>query len=175
MRSCLLAVSLFVLAQPSVAQAQSDPGPLTRLKAVRVHVAEYSDATIVGLSSESLSTAVELRLRQSGITVDEEGAALFVFVSVLDRQVAGAYAYEAEIRLLEGVYALRNMRADLDPYPASRREFVERVEENIHTGATWRSSVLGLAVSNTARTRIRDSVLELVDRFANDYLAANPR
>ncbi len=129
-----------------------------------------SEIEKAGLSVSILRTDVELELRRSGITVLpsiaelsppavlERMAAgdpyLYVNVNAL-RSPAGYYVYSVHVELQQGARLVR------DP------------KMTVHA-ATWNSGsagTVGLAGLSMLRERVRDHV----DRFANDYLAANPK
>ena len=72
MRSWLVALGVVVLLNSHLLQAQR-PDLLTGLDSIRVAVEPLSLAgKNAGLSEESLKTAVELRLRKTGVPVSEE-------------------------------------------------------------------------------------------------------
>ena len=71
------------------------------------------DARDAGFSEQSLKSAVELRLRQSGIRVLDEGpVSVYVRLNVLDDK-AGAYTFSIEVELLEFVYTERHIASIL--------------------------------------------------------------
>jgi len=171
MRFWLLAVGVFVLAFPSATQAQGGhPDLLVGLDSVNVAIEPLPQpARDAGLSRESLQTAVELRLRQSGIRVNLDDASsrvmLLATVNVVDIVVGGGYAYSLLLQMWEPVYIKRKVKPDS---VISSSE----LERAFAAGVLWQESSLGTSNDGTF---IRDSLLQFVDEFANDYLAANPR
>ena len=114
--------------------------------------------------------------RQSGIRVLDEGpVSVYVRLNVLDDK-AGAYTFSIEVELLEFVYTERHIASILrDVEITTLNDFLSELGAG-HQATTWgKESWTGYANHSDARTYIRDNVLEYVDRFANDYLAANPR
>ena len=104
MRLTLLAFGVFVLtlaaAHPTTAQQRDK---LTGVGPIVVAIESLrSDIRGDGLSEELLRTAVELRLRQNGVPLDEESSNfLYVSVSSLkDRSGLYAYAFNVELRVL---------------------------------------------------------------------------
>ena len=173
MRSWLLALGVFVLVFPSAPEAQA---LLEGLDSVGVSIDHLGDdATSAGLSEASLKTAVELRLRQSGIRVEEDSTAtLSVSVPVLEAETGG-YAYGAQVALMEDVYLPRRMESVQNPDGTPRSLALYFRQQHVYPAMVWQRSGLGTASPSTARTYIRDDILEKVDEFANAYLAANPR
>jgi hypothetical protein len=113
------------------------------------------------LTDDDLQTAVELRLRQLHIRVltEEEGSRaaahphLYVNINILDKpQYAGAtMVYSVTVEHNEQMRQIRK------PY-------------GLRFGSTWGTGSVG-----TGRAEdIKGHVLEKVDEYANDYLAANP-
>ena len=98
---------------------------------------------------------------------------LYVNVNVIEIEAGGgAYVFAVEVELQEFVYTERQLRALPDQ---TTSVIMLSVEQESYSATTWDSGSNGLAVRSEARTFIRDQVLQHVDRFANDYLAANPR
>ena len=111
------------------------------------------------LTEKELQTQVELRLRHSRIKVlsetDEQYTMLPIVVVVSPE--SPFYKIEASIRLIEGVYLLR------DP-------------KKITVATTWESGhSASFAKEFPTKTEILEVVNGLLDQFINDYLAANPK
>ncbi len=131
--------------------ANSQRDTLEGLGPIRVVV--NSDAERDGLTEQILQTAVELRLRQNDIPLDEDASFdryLYVNVNTVVNDT-GLYAYAVQVALKQ--------RASLS------NGFTVRA-------ATWDTGYVGMVGKNNLRT-VREDVLDLVDRFSNDYLAVN--
>ena len=120
---------------------------------------ELADA---GLTSDLLQTDVELRLRSVGIRIVSSAEAidapsLQVSVNGLETQTArGAhlgYAAAVSFEFFQDVSLVRKPKLTLK-------------------AATW--SVSNVAVGPTTAV-IRDCAKDLADKFANDFLTANPK
>ncbi len=151
----LVAIALAGFAIPATAQERDN---LTGIGSIIVVVETIgSDAERDGLRRTMVQTAVELRLRRNGIPVaDAAPSALFVAVNTLRHsELDGAYAFCVKVRLVTAVQ-------------------VEATGRTVVGATIWSVNAVGLVGTSNART-LRDSVLELVDQFSNDYLAVNPR
>jgi hypothetical protein len=132
------------------------------LQGVEVLVEEFgSDVERDGLTRDMLLTACELELRTHGVPVLslEESVRVtgspVLYLNVTMLKDEGAYAFSIVIQLQEDASLLR--RPDL------------RV-----SGIVWRHGEIGTIGSRRIR-ELRDRAIDLVDQFANLYLAANPR
>lgn len=107
-----------------------------------------------GLTKQMLQTAVELRLRQNGIPIDEN-ASPYLNVNV------NAMKHDT------GLYALC--------IQVSLKQPVRLVTGLVTTRATtWDVGTVGIGGANNLR-QARDAVLDYIDQFSNDYLAVNPQ
>ncbi len=179
MRSWLLALVVLIVF-PTAALAQR-PDVLAGLGSVNVIVENLSqDARDAGLSEEGLKTAVELRLRQSGIRVLEDSDPwLYVQLTVASNEVGTrfvGYGYGLNVKLHETGFFQRHVleaatKTDVDTTTVG--EFFEDLFS--YSITTWQRNGLGHTGRDGYRALIRNDILEFVDEFANDYLAANPR
>ena len=139
----------------AVVHTQSDAHreTLRGIGPVRVAIERMNpDAERDGLTEQSLKTTVELRLRQNGIPLgDVASPFLYVRVSTRERGDLYAYSIDAELRQLVTV---PNGRMVIAP--------------------TWFIAGLIGSVGSNNLQNLRDSVLDGVDEFSNDYLAMNP-
>lgn len=110
------------------------------------------------LNRASIQTDVELRLRRAGITVRDRAENtsagfpyLYINVNIKEAD-SGLYALSIDVELRQNVIPVSNTDMVL---PTS----------------TWTESVLATVGSNNLR-QIRAVILDYVDRFINDYLAA---
>ena len=106
-----------------------------------------------GLTRQMLQTAVEVRLRQKGIPLDED-ASPYLYVKVNTVKSGEQYAYCVSVELHQKVLGL--------------------AKPTVMDARTWRTiGFLGLVSAARLRDVVRDGVLELVDSFSNDYVAVN--
>ena len=109
-----------------------------------------------------LSTPVELRLRQSGIPVVDKfsgnaqkpGVLLNVDINTLAVNEGASYVYSLHLYTLEMVTLPRVIP-------------VRAVTQ------TWTNGNFGIVGKNKL-VSVRDTINDLADKFANDYLAQNP-
>jgi hypothetical protein len=115
-----------------------------------------------GLAASTLATDVELRLRQLGIHVlfgAERGNTpgqpyLYVNVNLL-RDPVGLVAYSVRVELSQRTRLVRDTKIDI-------------------WAPTWSTASIG-TVGFSKLSEVRGAVRDLVDRFANAYLAENPK
>jgi hypothetical protein len=147
-----LLLALVVCAATVGAQNQSPPAHMLKgLTSTDVLVAlGEEDLTL----KRQLQTDVELRLRQSGITVSKGEADLFVVVNALGRDEIG-YAYSVRVELKQPVMVLANRVGAI--------------------ATTW--SVGGISTTPTSRfaASVRNDVRDMVDEFINAVLSMNPK
>lgn len=109
------------------------------------------------LTANGIRTSVELRLRQLGLPVVGGDTAFVFYVNVHAMTTSSQQVvYDAPVQFQE-----------LLPHP--------RLADRAMLVTTWSTSTLGTVPLTRSGEAIRESVVELVDEFANDYLAANPR
>jgi hypothetical protein len=117
------------------------------------------------ITKSQIQTDVELRLRKAGLIVDATSvSALRVLLMIHKTPVLSAvpndpvvvnFSIVLNIRLVQRLQLLRN--------PAL-----------LVNAGTWES--MNLSVIRQGQLKeVRDDVNDMVDRFINDYLAANPR
>jgi len=162
----LIALILVVfLLLPGVSQALTyDQWALIWLKGVMVWVKNIDPKIVpLGLTQEQVKTDVELRLRKAGIRVltEKECRAtmghpyLSVSISISEIKISNdrvGYAYGIGVNLYETVMLARGFEA---------------------IGSIWSVSSIG-AFGKDANP-IPGSINDIVDKFINDYLAANPK
>ena len=96
---------------------------------------------------------MELRLRQSGIPVDDESSVSLVLdVSAFGNN--GMYIYHTLVTLMQPVTVISN--------------------GVVGFAGTWFSDETTGTVGADNLRELREVVLEQVDEFSNDYLAVNP-
>lgn len=115
------------------------------------------DAERDGLPQVILQTAAELRLRQRGIPVADlreavENARPILYVVVATFKSNALYAYCIRVQLRQRVSLPRGNLSHL----------------------YWERTKTGMVGAGNVRD-VTDGVLDFVDLFSNDYLAANPQ
>lgn len=162
----LIAISVGTLCTASDAAADEiERSSLKGLKGFVVLVERLrADAENNGLTTDSIRTDVELRLRQAGITVypsvrdDPSPAKAYVYVNINLRAANGTAT---------GLFAA-SVSVELQQWLRSRVSDLE------FPGATWsRGTIVTVGASHLRD--IRDTVKDRIDEFINDYLAANPK
>ncbi len=159
----VLAIALVLTANTPAQSDSSAKETLRGLKGIAVLIGSISpEMARDGMEEDQLRTDIELRLRRAGITVlkvvpkptTPNGAYLYVSIDSF-RSATGVYAFSVRVELLQEVSLTRN---------PSIKSVV----------ATWKVGSTGL-MSVTQVRRIRETMGDLVDRFANDYLTVNPK
>ncbi|MHC4557523.1 MAG: hypothetical protein ACYTFW_10520 [Planctomycetota bacterium] len=136
---------------------------LVGLESVMVVVEEFSGAKKYGLTKQALRADVESRLRQHSVKLcsEEEWAQtpgmpwLYVNVILLSDQESGPAAIGIKVELYERTVLLRDTTM-------------------VVNAATWRKWTARFIELNNLK-EVKKSVMDLVDGFINDYLAANPK
>ncbi len=150
----LVTIVVTSLAVPATAQQRDN---LTGIGPIRVVIEDLRpDIEVEGLTRTMLQTAVELRLRRNGVPLaDSVSLFLYVRVNAGRRQGSGMFAYSTDVQLNTPVEIIATGRT-------------------ANTATIWSHSEVGTVGADKVR-QIRDSLLDYVDRFSNDYLAVNPR
>jgi hypothetical protein len=155
-------LAMAILLFPTISRAAENPDQqvLRGLKGVSVAVGKIRrEAERLGLDTEKIKTDVELRLRKAGIKVltgqemMETPGMPYLLVSVNATVGSGICAYAIDVDLHEAVTLDRGPR--------------------IHS-PVWNAAYAGWVGTNKIR-EIRGHVGDLVDKFINDYLVANPK
>lgn len=138
--------------------------PLTGLKGVIVRISDVTlDAKKDGLDPDQIKVETELRLRKAGITVfdslsslgDDSGASLDILISATKNN-NGVYGFNVSANLTEVVCLIRPIQC--------------------HASATtWTSGSVGTVGTSDMPVYLRQAIADQVDKFANDYLAQNPK
>ena len=164
----ILGVVLFLhlgFAAPTPALAQVTHGtPVTQVAAlrgldsiyVRVGDAFDEDAKAMGLSLQDVRTKVELELRRTGIVVKGESSVPFLFIEMTALPVTGRFAFNVSLELSDFAVPSKDVAFST---PA----------------VTWKASFVATAPASRARNQLMDALQSLLNKFLNDYLAANPR
>lgn len=130
-----------------------------------------------GFTNEQIQTDVELRLRKAGLTVVAEDVMLAPWKRT---------AYDAETeRLLKRAQALAQLVVEARCFPVEEGLLSYRIRIEVRQAVTttrkvgllattWEYEELG-AVGRLKASSLRSTVADVVDRFLNAYLAANPK
>ena len=182
MRRCERAVLAAVLVGfPLLATAQpldGQQGALSLLNSVRVDVQLIGAAPTTGLTSSSVRRAVEKRLRDPSVSVRDaddrsERGDPQLRVAVQAVNAAGGFAFLVSVQLVERVVTYRKY-AELvfdGVLPTTPTASVEPLE--ISPAIKWEAQALGTTSRDNAATFIPEALLGYVDRFVEDYRAAN--
>ena len=142
---------------------------LKDLPGVAVMVERFrTEAEQAGFDRRTFQTDVELKLRMTGIRVleteDHGSPLLYLNVNAMHSEPNRRAPYSISLELIQDVVLQRQT-------PSTPEDSSEDVLEKRTTFATtWSSEVLGLGTVANAR----DASKDLVDTFANDWLAVNP-
>lgn len=137
---------------------------LAGLQGVGVIVEAFRpEAEKFGFNRQQYQTDVELRLRQNGIKVFSRKEIaqvigwpmLYINVNPTIQEKFGFAAVNVSVQLQEIVSLERN----------------PTIKTTAYTWTNGRAGIVGFSRLNT----VRGDVKELVDKFINDYLAANPK
>jgi hypothetical protein len=140
----------------------TETASLRKLVGVRLVIEELDQETKTILSERQIQTDIELRLRRNGIRVlsEEEwlkspgSPYLYLNTDVVRSETTGVYSYSYRLEL--------NQTVLLDRDPQFRMLAI-----------TWLKTNMGYAGSRVAASAIREAIGDTVDRFCNDFLAAN--
>jgi hypothetical protein len=162
--TALLAVASVGSAQPKQSTAGLAYGdrldPFRDIKAVSVLVEEIPAALKGIVSEETLKTAVELKLRRSGLTVEAGSwGTPHVYVNVNAMRAAE----EVVVHSLELQF---NRQAAI--------RVISAKEDRVVQGTWWSRSLIGIARKADAAGGIRSALEQLTELFLNDWRAANP-
>ena len=153
----LLPGSVVCAQPPTKSQIESLKG-ISEIKVVVVNLGP--DANRAGLNKSMIKTDVELRLRKHGIKIlpDEEFG---------ERQAVDPYLY-IDVNL----YKRRELFAFTVIVELKQLVSLERRPQTVLIAPTWSRSATGMVGSANLRL-IRESVLDFVDTFCNNYLSMN--
>lgn len=172
-RNWLHVILVLCLGTPHIVSAQSEQARnLSGIGNVRIVIEDLNEvAKAAGITRDLLLTKTQLELRRIGIpTRDEFGPYLYVRFRALDIASISATVFDLSVSVHDMVIPRRLLA---DSVPATRREVRRRTTDMIAT--LWDKSALAAAPSGEAVPHLRSTLELLLDAFANDYLAANPR
>jgi len=153
-----IVVLLFLLcANIAIAGSPYARGSLTGITGIQVVVEGFSaEANNLGFDPDVIKTAAELRLRRSGVKVDESLLLPYLYINVnlvpISDNLIVAYNASVEFNQLAKLIA----------------------NEKTQIVTTWqRSNTGGVGVKNVHA--VRRHLDDLLDAFINDFLAANQK
>lgn len=151
------AALLFIAAPLLAADGEENRQSLMGIKGVKVLVedSESPDAIADGLTQDQLQTDVELRLRKAGVTIVKDVGAPYLYVAINPiKDSTGLYAYSCAVELHQKAVISNGMKL----YTATRSV-----------------STAGMVGRLNMSKYIREVVGDMVDKFLNAYLSANPK
>lgn len=156
-RAALLAVSFLVVVTATGSGDKSDRATLKGVSAFSVLVEGLNlDLERYGVTKKQLQTTVELRLRKAGLPVSDGVTSPYLYIKV-NSMIHGGGTASISIN----VSFVQAVRLDRDPTLST-------------LATTWDAG--GMASSGVRRlSEVMDHVGDLVDQFANDFLAVNPK
>ncbi len=179
----LASIAFLALSFPQLGTAQPLPdqqASLALLTSLRVELQLIGAAESAGLTELLVLEAVESRLRDAGLTVrdrddrSERGdPRLRVTIQVVD--AAGGYAFLVSVQMVERVVTYRKYAELVFDGILPTRPTASVTPLEIAAGIKWEAQALGTTRRGGAANFIPDAMLSYVDRFVEDYLAANPQ
>jgi len=164
---CAVLALVMLLLLPGISLGLTDNQEgLRDIKGVFVNVSVSPELQKLGLTENQIKTDVELKLRKFGVRILTEKppepkleefnktpqpSHLIVSLIALVRQNICFFSVITEVR--ETVFRGNGFAAD---------------------GSIWRNGGIGITDTDNMR-KIRNAVNDLIEKFINDYLAANPR
>jgi len=117
-----------------------------------------------GISEEGLKTQVELYLRKSGLIEVKDDSFPYVYVRLNGAETGlGGIAFSLELKVGQPVFLQRINVASGSPRAITC------------SGSTLHSGFLGICPRDRIRARIQETLKELLEGFANDYMKENPK
>ena len=139
---------------------------LKALPGVKVVIEDFERGADAGFDAQAFKTDVELKLRMAGISVLEDHRLpwLYVNVTVLHRKAGQRAAFSVSLQLLQEAIVRSQLHSNLESSSDSALKSATQLTP------TWDSGVVGFGAVADVRAVAKD----LVDKFANDWLAVNP-
>lgn len=156
----VLALALYMTTAATQISPEDQRQSLTDISTLQVRVAALTqDATADGLRVDDLKTDTKLKLRSAGIKVDDESAPYLYVVVTYIKSIAPqgwdiGYFGNVIVTLQQPVV------------------FISNGEKGY--GATWMEHVVFNGLPGDGAEFVRASLRNIIDKFINDYLAANP-
>jgi hypothetical protein len=147
-------------AAATAADSQIERASLTGLTTISVVVEDLAPiAQKNGITTATLQTDVERRLRQAGISVTPDADAyLYVHVTVADPGPSLPLPYVVDVSLMQEVTLPRGLKTRT-PLQCP----------------TWSLNRLGMSSADRVRAPVTDRVDEFVDQFIRAYQSVNPK
>jgi hypothetical protein len=156
----LVASLMSLAASAGAADSQIERASLTGLTTISVVVEALSPiAEKNGLTTATLQTDVERRLRQAGINLTPDADAyLYVHITVADPGPSLPLPYIVDVSLMQEVTLPRGLKTRT-PLQCP----------------TWSLNRLGMSSADRVRTPVTDRVDEFVDQFIRAFQSVNPK
>lgn len=132
-----------------------DRARLKGINDVYIVIEKVSDsARRVGINEDNIKTAVEIKIRRSGINVKEKGSIVMFYINVgVSVPISGLYAVSVSVGVKDMVSLVRDPQIKFQT-------------------TIWDKGAFGIAGEQRVKEGIKESVEELVDEFILDYLKA---
>jgi hypothetical protein len=145
------------------------PLSLEGLQGISVMILPFKpDAERNGLENEQLQKDIELKLRKAGIKIltdrelEKPGFPyLNIDVNVTKDKAPEVYSYNIKVELYK--QEIQNPQDE-----------IESAMQSVSV-KTWSSELTGTAPGSDLKNRVQKQIGDTIDKFINDYLAANPK
>jgi hypothetical protein len=162
MRTALLLALLSVTGVTGAAAQFEQKDTLKGVRTIGVHIiGADAEAVAAGLDTARLRTAVELRVREAGLRVQEgkcdgclDGELLVDLTVVVNKRGLIGYSYTVSLARVVTI-----LKTDLPPVG----------------GITWQSGGVGTTNAASLEAEVEGGVTGALERFLNNWLAVNPR
>ena len=163
---CVFSTDAIAQTKPSEPKFGTDADSFRGLQHIGVLVEKLRHQEQAGLSDATLKTSVELKLRQNGINVPNDGDpgySLFPYIYV-------------NVNLMS-VYEGRSFIYAIDvEFRRHLQAYIPTTKETVYVDASpWDRATLGITSAREASSTIREAVNDLLDAFLNVYLSVNPK
>jgi len=176
MKRIFFVVMMLLFARISALPQSNDPlekESLKGLSGVHVYLNLTEDSPSLekdGLTEAQIRTDVEIRLRKAGIrvlTIDEAK-------ELPRRPVLSVTLLASKNEALTKVFGESIYAYTIQIDFKQTATLYHSVDNKVFLVTTWSNSAVGMTTKRNVRT-IREGIGDYVDKFINDYLAANPR
>jgi hypothetical protein len=158
--------------EKSIVVGANTADALKGLAGVQALVSVDPDAVHDGLRQEEVQTDVELKLRLAGIkvlTADETrktpGVPFLAVTIGTSKQADGNYVFAIDVSLNETATLERTVSSDDG----------SKTRVKVKGMTTWHQSTVYGTVAAANLPQLRDTVTDIVNKFCNEFLQANPK
>jgi hypothetical protein len=164
---CEALVLLMLLFLPGISHALTvNQEGLRDIKGVFVNQSISPELERLGLTEDQIKTDIELRLRKSGVRILTEIPP--------SPKLEDLNKTPQSSRLIVTLIALTRENICFFSVVVEVKEIVFRGNSFASQGSIWRVGGIGITEIKNMRN-VRNVVNDQIDKFINDYLAANPR